>query len=416
MYPYVLENSYLHLLDDIGVLFTNIGNYILNDIEVYIIEKFDGAKSLDYIIKEISNEIESDNIDEIRNIIFQFIESKSDVISCAESIKYSPLKITGTKGGKIPMSLTFSLTDKCNLKCIHCFKSCSSNNNSQIPYNSLIKTLQYLKDKSVSVQLTGGEPMLYDDFYKILDYCKNNFRTSITTTGTLITNHNVEKFKGVDNVQVSLYSIDKAKHDAITTIIGSFDRTINGIRECVNAGINVTIATLLTHDTINEIEDIINLGIELKVSSVRFGTFSPLGRGISIKDSWLLNSEEMLEIEKVIDKLSIKYEKQIYIQKWEGSVKKQELVDKYDCLGCGAGVITWVIDENGNIKPCEFFPDDIYSMGNIINDDIEIVVNNINFSSMPSCIKHWQNSLSLNDDSLQSICNQMSDYYLNYCQ
>ena len=79
------------------------------------------------------------------------------------------------------------------MKCIHCFKDCSSNKRTFINYDNLISVLNYFKGKIRSLQLTGGEPMLHNNFFNILDFSKKNFSTMITTTGTLINEKNIEK-------------------------------------------------------------------------------------------------------------------------------------------------------------------------------------------------------------------------------
>ncbi|HCQ89738.1 MAG TPA: hypothetical protein DIU45_08355, partial [Clostridium sp.] len=76
----------------------------------------------------------------------------------------------------------------------------------------------------------------------------------------------------------------------------------------------------------------------------------------------------------------------------------------------------WCISENGNIKPCEFIPDDVFSMGNINKSPIENILKDYNFSSLPLSMKKWQNNLNKRQFSIKDICTEMEDYYLTFCE
>lgn len=415
MYPYVLKNSSLHYFDDLGVLFTNIGNYILNDVEVYMMEKFNGKKSVEEIVNEISVDLESDDKDQIKNIVMEFINSKPDAIFLSNQKNPEPLRRTGIKNTMIPLELTISLTNRCNLKCIHCFKKCSVEGQDFLPFDKLMSTLKFLKDKSISVQLTGGEPMLHPDFYEILDYSIKNFETVITTTGTLINTSNVDKFKGISNVQLSIYSHKGNKHDAVTSVCGSFEKTINGIKELTKAGIPSTIATIVTRDNMNELEEMIQLSYELGSKLIRFGTLVPCGRGVTLRDSWILSEEELNIVSSMVDELARKFEGKIIVQTWKDEEAKKNIPPKYKCLGCGAGLFTWAISERGVIKSCEFLNDNVCPIGNIKDQEVEEIIKCYDFNKMPEGLFNWEKELQKEECSVKEFCGQIKDYYLEHC-
>ncbi|WBW96298.1 radical SAM protein [Oceanirhabdus sp. W0125-5] len=415
MYPYVLKSSSLHFFDDYGVLFTEIGNYILNDIEVYMIQKFTGKNTIEDIAKEISKEIESDDIQQIQDIIIQFIESKPDAIFISEEENQEPLKKTGEKDCKIPLMLTISLTNKCNLQCIHCFKSCSMKNNNSIKYETLMNTLKYLKGKSLGIQLTGGEPMLHEKFFDILRFSIDNFDTTITTTGTLINSSNVEKLKGIKNIQLSLYSHIESKHDNVTTIPGSFKETVNAINVLSKAGLPVTIATILTKENINQMEDIIEFSYKNGAGAIRFGSFVPCGRGVSLRESWVLPEEEKDIIKLELKRFAEKYKGKIGIQTWEDEEKDKELDPKYKAIGCGAGLFTWAISERGIVKPCEFLDDNVCVIGNLYKEPVEHIAKDYNFDSMPQGLLKWEEELRKDNCTVKEMCPQIKKYYEDYC-
>ena len=78
--------------------------------------------------------------------------------------------------------------------------------------------------------ISGGEPLLCQEFCKILDYAKEKIsRITILTNGTLITKEYAEHIsKANARVQVSIESANPRVHDSIRGP-GSFDKAIEGI-------------------------------------------------------------------------------------------------------------------------------------------------------------------------------------------
>ncbi|WP_352404214.1 radical SAM protein [Sporanaerobacter acetigenes] len=414
MYPFVLKNSILHYFDDHGILLTNIGNYKLNDVEVYIIENFDGTKSIEEITNKIADELNTTDKIKVKNIIMEFICNKPNFIFLNKLPNPVYFKKTGVKHAKVPIDVTISLTNKCNLKCIHCFKNCSNKNDKFISYDMLIDTLKFLNNKSNNIQITGGEPMLHDNFFDILKYCIYNFKTTITTSGTLINSKNVHNFKGINNVQLSLYSYDKKLHDSITTVPGSFNKTVNAIKELSEIKIPSTIATIVTNSNINHMEDMINFAYQSGANSIRFGTLTPHGRATKL-NSLILSQEEINNIEIRLDKLSKKYEKKIHVEVWTRDENYTNIDPKYKCLECGAGLLSWCISENGIIKPCEYLDDDVYPMLNITETKVEYLIKNCNFEKLPESLSNFEKILNQKNTSIKKMCNPIKNYYLQYC-
>ncbi|WP_066501277.1 radical SAM protein [Abyssisolibacter fermentans] len=417
MYPYIQKNTTLHYLDKNAVLYGDVKRYIINNVEVYMSEKIDGMKTKDEIVKEIANDLESDDIDRIRSIFDEFVNSKSLLIKTSETPKSHIIKRTGIKGKKVPLNVILSLTNKCVMSCEHCFKSCSTQGNISISYNKLMNTLKFLSGKTMTVQLTGGEPMAYDRFLDVLDYCSENFETRITTTAVLINKNNIDHFKNVRMIQVSVYSNNPEEHDMFTNLNGSFDKTINGIDTIVQAGIPVCISTIVTKRNKDRIQDMIELALEHGVDKLRFGSLVPMGRCLKLKDQICLSNDEIDEMTGIIDEFSNKYKDKINIGNWESSKNEFEKDrDKdMDCFDCGAGLCQWIINENGNVKPCEFIPDEIFTMGCIEEESVEDILEQYNLNNLARSIKKWEKDLNDINSTVNEICPNIRKYYEEKC-
>ncbi|MCD8027408.1 MAG: radical SAM protein [Erysipelotrichaceae bacterium] len=87
--------------------------------------------------------------------------------------------------------LFFEVTTRCNLACLHCGSSCTTNNGFDMPSSYIIKTIQSVKKHCQSdlpmLCITGGEPLLYKELTEVMIYAsKLGFTWGMTTNATLI--------------------------------------------------------------------------------------------------------------------------------------------------------------------------------------------------------------------------------------
>ena len=128
-------------------------------------------------------------------------------------------------------SLYLYLTDRCNLRCAHCWISprYSLKKDAGIPILPLKKTIQEAKIIGLNtVKLTGGEPLLYENIDKLLLFLKDeDLGISIETNGTLIDKASAALFKkcSVRQVAVSLDAASKEIHERIRGVSGCFEKT-----------------------------------------------------------------------------------------------------------------------------------------------------------------------------------------------
>ena len=87
------------------------------------------------------------------------------------------------------LSVSFTLTNKCNLSCSHCALSASPLSQDILSTNDV----KYAIDKIIDVNpntliLTGGEPFIRKDILEIISYIRTNFKNKlvIMTNGMLI--------------------------------------------------------------------------------------------------------------------------------------------------------------------------------------------------------------------------------------
>lgn len=129
----------------------------------------------------------------------------------------------------------FVLTDSCNLNCCFCMKEyCPANANESelLPpgeYGALAHSgfVAYGIDE---VTLTGGEPLLREDFGEIAQCCKSaGPRVTTVTNGTML-GERIDDLGFTDELHVSLHSLRPARWRAITAgSDGDFDAVLRGV-------------------------------------------------------------------------------------------------------------------------------------------------------------------------------------------
>ena len=135
----------------------------------------------------------------------------------------------------------------CNQKCLHCYAAGQPvGETAELTGEQWKDVLARLRRANVpQVTFTGGEPTLRPDLVELVEAAQW-FVTRLNTNGLLLT---PELCRGLyaaslDSVQVTLYAANAAAHNALVGTDG-FDRTVQGIRNAVAAGLIVSVNTPL---------------------------------------------------------------------------------------------------------------------------------------------------------------------------
>ncbi len=179
------------------------------------------------------------------------------------------------------------LTWDCNLHCFHCRPYLPQNGT--LSFDDVQKHLDSLAKKgTLFLHLTGGEPLMNKDFWKIASYAsQKNFALILHTNGTLITPESGERLKHLNFLQVSLTVLGgKAQaHDSLTGVKGSFEKTIHALKIMKEKGLDVVLSTTKLNDNQDEIPEMERLakshGTTLKIipyKTPRKGEFEEFNR------------------------------------------------------------------------------------------------------------------------------------------
>jgi radical SAM protein with 4Fe4S-binding SPASM domain len=186
-----------------------------------------------------------------------------------------------------PFRITLSLTERCNLNCRWCYSDCGAR-----PASQELSTdeWRHVIDDAVNcgvikVFIEGGEPLLRDDAFDLIEHAAASCLTYLRTNATLVTEDAARRLKAirVGTVCIDVLGASADTHDALTGVPGSFDQAIRGVRCLLAVDLPVILMCILTRQNLNDLDRYLEMAVQLGVRRVSILRLYPLGRA---KRNW----------------------------------------------------------------------------------------------------------------------------------
>jgi radical SAM protein with 4Fe4S-binding SPASM domain len=167
-------------------------------------------------------------------------------------------------GKKIPWSLSFLITERCNLRCYYCFVDVARQMNApekkliDMPLDDIKHIMKsfYLLGNRYLI-LMGGEPLVRKDIDEIIDYGKGmGAFVEINSNGTLV-EQRMREIKNIDSIVLSLEGPEEI-HDAERGS-GSYRKLMTGLDHLKTNGIPIKFNFTLTKNNLAGIEHVIEI-------------------------------------------------------------------------------------------------------------------------------------------------------------
>ncbi len=276
-----------------------------------------------------------------------------------------------------PKWIAWEITRRCNLKCIHC-RSASEIEVEGHPDFLTGEAFRVLDDivsyAAPVIVLSGGEPLIRKDIFDIARYgTEKGLRMCLATNGTLVTDEICEKIKesGIRIVSLSLDGSTENVHDDFRNQKGAFEGTLRAAKVFKRHGIEFIINSSFTKRNQEEIPKVYRLAKELGATAWYMFMIVPTGRGEEIMNELISKEdyEEILEwhyqMEKDEKDMLVRptcaphYYRVVLQKSKEEGVKFEKRTLKFStggAKGCIAGQLICLIDVDGNVLPCSYFP------------------------------------------------------------
>lgn len=258
----------------------------------------------------------------------------------------------------------------CNQQCMHCYAA--NQNYAETPElttEEWKKVIDVCRENCIpQITFTGGEPTIRKDLVELVEYA-NWFITRLNTNGVLLTKKLCKELyeASLDSVQITLYSDNKEIHNKLVGA-DNFDKTVQGIKNAIEAGLNVSINTplcSLNKDYVSTLKFAKELGITYASSSGLIVTGN--AKKEESKETQLSKDEITNSMEE-----ACKYAEE---QEMELSFTSPGWIDeeilkklKLDIPACGACLSNMAISPDGNIMPCQSWLEGDSALGNILVD------------------------------------------------
>jgi len=330
------------------------------------LELCDGISSISEIVTLISKRFTLSSEKEIANTINSLMDDLlgNNILSIS-SFPMPSEEIVFKKSGTLN-AVYIELTNKCNLRCIHCYNSSGNARGYELSTNEMLKLIDELDLMGVTdIILTGGEPFERKDILSIIsELVFKNIRFSMFSNGLLITPE-IAKQLAKYHVQFVAVSVDGATSKSHERIRGknTFSRTLKGISILQENGVNVRVNHTLTTENIDELPLFIDLMDKIGVTEIFYDRFDYFGRGKEGK-SLVLPIEAGKFVKELLSKKSSS------TSQYHASVS-QSIDSECSPNLCGVGIDQCYIKSNGDMCFCPVLSDENFRIGNIKTDLIE---------------------------------------------
>lgn len=258
--------------------------------------------------------------------------------------------------------LDFAYDFECNFRCPHCcakiFREIPAQKHMSIEN---VKVVADQADKAgiFIINLIGGEPLIWRDFDKIMTAINpDRFHISLTTNGWMLDKAKAKYLAeiGIDKIGVSIDSGFESEHDSFRQRPGSYQKTIEAVKNASAAGIRTIISTIVTHQNIRkegfkkllELSAGLNVGLDLQCATVSGG--------------WRGNTEVL------IDEKDAQYLENL--RKEYPLLRRDVWTVPGSQGGCPASTKSLYIIPSGDVLPCLFIH---ISFGNILKEPLALI-------------------------------------------
>jgi radical SAM protein with 4Fe4S-binding SPASM domain len=247
------------------------------------------------------------------------------------------------------------ITKRCNLDCLHCGSDCKKEvQSAELTTDSWIKIITYLKNRfsqSISFVITGGEPIMNIDVYKIGSFIhQNGMRWGMVTNGMMLNSDNLDNLinSGISSITLSLDGLADS-HNWLRNNKSAFARTIEALKIIALSDIKFRdVVTCVSPKNFDELDRIAKLLIEFGIPNWRLFRIFPSGRA------------------RNVDELKLSFEDTGKLLDW---IKKNKSIYKRKGLNLNLSCEGWVpFEQDKELRDFPFFCRSGINIASILSD------------------------------------------------
>lgn len=278
----------------------------------------------------------------------------------------------------IPLRGTFELTPRCNFNCKMCYIHMTPKEMASVGGGEL-STKQWLylaeeaiKSGTLNLLLTGGEPLLRDDFEELYtQISKMGFIVSINTNASLMNEKYYKLFSKYPPfaVAATLYGADEATYQSICGNGADFTKTLKGLAYLADLPSTLEVRTTFIKDNMDQLDRLREIANRYtKIYAINYMVFKAIPGVSTIADQCRLSGKECMALirsnEEYYEKLNEDKEEPVEEAKdvsHDGMEKNDPKLRDYgidvfpEVLTCMASKCMYWIRWDGKMLPCGTF-------------------------------------------------------------
>lgn len=162
------------------------------------------------------------------------------------------------------LSFDLEITARCNNRCRHCYINLPAEDPLAKDNELKFEELKTVIDEAVSMGalwclVTGGEPLLREDFADIYLYLKKKgLLVSVFTNATLLTAAHAKLFNQYPprDLEITVYGVTEETYEHITRTQGSYAAFRRGLDQLLNNRVNVRLKAMALRSNLHEMANI----------------------------------------------------------------------------------------------------------------------------------------------------------------
>lgn len=264
-------------------------------------------------------------------------------------------------------NLFIYLTNRCNLRCEHCYMYSGEIEFEELTLNEWKEILlNFKKNDGTNVTFSGGEVTVYKGFEELLAFSKQiGLINTVLSNGTLWSEETISRcYKNIDEIQISLDGYDEESNSKVRGK-GAFDKALTTIKKFSKLGVKVSIAVTPLYDDIDVFvenfekfaREILNqnpsIFIKLNLELIK-------GRNVNLTEQE--NSIYKNKLKKLVNQIYPDY----YVKNFVLNYSDANIMSN-----CGYGEVC--ISSSGNVYMCNRIHE-LQSEMNIKNTDIKDIM------------------------------------------
>ncbi|BDD87668.1 radical SAM/SPASM domain-containing protein [Desulfofustis limnaeus] len=259
------------------------------------------------------------------------------------------------------ISFTLEITARCNNNCRHCYINLPEDDQKAKAEELTFEEIKHIVDQAVDLGavwclITGGEPLLREDFEEIYLYLKRKgLLVSVFTNATLITQKHIDLFKKYPprNLEVTVYGITQQTYTAVTRKPELFSSFKDGIDRLLQNKIPVDLKNVTIKANLEEFATIAAFCRKHSNAPFRFDPLLHLRFDRDEKQNEEIRNQRLTPEEIAVLECSDKVRFSALTKNCDKLVLSDRIKpEKPYLFTCGAGLSDFVVSYNGNYRLC----------------------------------------------------------------